>query len=205
MKTRIIAQDNKIAINETLSVIRSGGVVAVPTDTVYGIACSVNSPDAIQSLYQIKIRENIKAIPVLISDLNQIDQVANNFNSQALKLAESFWPGALTIVVNKYESLPLNLTIHQTVGIRMPDHNWLRAIIRQTGPLAATSANISGEASPSTAEKVLEQLDGRIELVIDGGECKSGISSTVVDCSKAEISILREGEITPEKIRSVLK
>jgi L-threonylcarbamoyladenylate synthase len=204
MRSRIISQDNKNAVQETLNVIRSGGVVAVPTDTVYGIACSVNNGDAIQSLYQIKIRESIKAIPVLIADFNQIDQVAKNLNDNAVKLAQSFWPGALTIIVEKNELLPANLTINPTVGIRIPDHDWLRAIMRKVGPLAATSANISGEASPSTAKQVLEQLNGRIELVIDGGECKGGISSTVVDCSHYEINILREGGITPEEIRSVI-
>ena len=204
MKTRLLDQNNKTAFQEALDVIRSGGVVAVPTDTVYGIACSVNDPEAIQSLYAIKIRESIKAIPVLIADLNQIDQVANDLNGNALKLAKSFWPGALTIIVKKNELLPGNLTVHPTVGIRMPDHEWLRALIREAGPLAATSANISGEVSPSSADQVLDQLEGRIELIIDGGECKGGISSTVVDCSANEIIILRKGAITPEEIQSAL-
>lgn len=201
MKTRIISQGNDSAAQETLNVIRSGGVVAVPTDTVYGIACSVNNSAAIQSLYKIKIRESIKAIPVLIADLNQLDQVAKSLNDYAIKLAQSFWPGALTLILAKNELLPANLTIHPTVGVRIPDHDWLREIIRKTGPLAATSANISGEASPSTANQVLEQLNGRIELVIDGGECKGGIASTVVDCSGEEFSILRNGSITPDQIR----
>ena len=131
MKTRIIDQNNGIAFQEALNVIKAGGVVAVPTDTVYGIACSVNDPEAIQSLYEIKIRESLKAIPVLIADLNQIDLVANILNDLALKLAQSFWPGALTIIVEKNGSLPENLTIHPTVGIRIPDHDWLRAIIRR--------------------------------------------------------------------------
>lgn len=204
MKTRVIGQNNSIAFQEALNVVRAGGVVAVPTDTVYGIACSVNDPEAIKSLYEIKIRESLKAIPVLIADLNQIIQIAKNLNDLALKLAGSFWPGALTIIVEKNESLPKNLTIHPTVGIRMPDHDWLRGFMRETGPLAATSANISGQASPSTADQVLDQLEGRIELIIDGGECKGGISSTVVDCSTDEILILREGGITPEEIRSVI-
>ena len=201
MKTCIISQGNDSAAQETLNVIRSGGVVAVPTDTVYGIACSVNNSAAIQSLYKIKIRESIKAIPVLIADLNQLDQVANSLNDYAIKLAQSFWPGALTLIVAKNVLLPANLTIHPTVGVRIPDHDWLREIIRKTGPLAATSANISGEASPSTANQVLEQLNGRIELVIDGGECKGGIASTVVDCSGEEFNILRNGSITPDQIR----
>ena len=204
MKTCIISQSDGSAIRKTLDVIRSGGVVAVPTDTVYGIACSVKNSVAIQSLYQIKIRESIKAIPVLMADLNQIDLVTKSLNQNAIKLAQSFWPGALTLIVPKNESIPPNLTIHSTVGVRIPDHDWLRAIIRQTGPLAATSANISGEASPSTARQVLDQLNGCIELIIDGGECKGGFSSTVVDCSGEEIKILREGRITPEQIQSAL-
>ena len=204
MKTRIISQFNDSAIRETLIVIRSGGVVALPTDTVYGIACSVKNSVAIQALYQIKIRKSIMAIPVLMSDLNQIDLVAKSLNENARKLAQTFWPGALTLVVAKNESLPTNLTIHPTVGVRIPDHDWLRAILRKTGPLAATSANISGEASPSTASQVLDQLNGRIELIIDGGECKGGISSTVVDCTGEEIKILRAGGITPEQIQSAL-
>lgn len=176
----------------------------MPTDTVYGIACSINDPAAIQTLFEIKIREFIKAIPVLIADLDQIDQVANNFNDRALKLAKFFWPGALTIIVEKNKDLPENLTVHPTVGIRMPDHDWLRAIMREAGPLAATSANISGGASPSSASQVLAQLEGRIELVIDGGECKGGISSTVVDCTTNEIVILRNGGIPTEAIYSAL-
>ena len=140
----------------------------------------------------------------MIADLDQIVQVANNLNDYALKLAKSFWPGALTIIVEKNELLPENLTMHMTVGIRIPDYEWLRDLMRKIGPLAATSANISGKDSPSTARQVLAQLDGRIELIIDGGECKGGISSTVVDCSTDEILILREGEITPEAIHAVL-
>ncbi len=204
MKTRIITQNNNSAFEEVLNTIRSGGVVALPTDTVYGIACSVTDPKAIQSLYEIKIRESIKAIPVLIADLDQIEQVASRLNEHALKLAKSFWPGALTIIVEKNGALPGNLTIHPTVGIRIPDHDWLRAIMRETGPLAATSANMSGDSSPSSAEQVLVQLEGRIELIIDGGECKGGISSTVVDCSTDEIVILRKGGISSEEILAAL-
>jgi len=204
MKTRIISLTDDSAIKETLTIIRSGGVVALPTDTVYGIACSVESTTAIQSLYQIKIRESIKAIPVLIADIDQINLLAKDLNENTSKLAQSFWPGALTLIVPKNDSLPHNLTIYPTVGVRMPDHDWLRAIMRETGPLAATSANISGESSPTTSQQVLDQLDGRIELIINGGECKSGISSTVIDCSGEKIKIIRQGMITSEQIQSVL-
>jgi L-threonylcarbamoyladenylate synthase len=202
MKTRIISLTDDSAIKETLTIIRSGGVVALPTDTVYGIACSVESTTAIQSLYQIKIRESIKAIPVLIADIDQINLLAKDLNENTSKLAQSFWPGALTLIVPKNDSLPH--TIYPTVGVRMPDHDWLRAIMRGTGPLAATSANISGESSPTTSQQVLDQLDGRIELIIDGGECKGGISSTVIDCSGEEVKIIRQGMITSEQIQSAL-
>jgi L-threonylcarbamoyladenylate synthase len=204
MNTRIISQSDKAAKQETLSIINSGGVVAVPTDTVYGIACSVENPNAIQSLYQIKIRESIKAIPVLLADFAQISLVAKDLNENARKLAQFFWPGALTLILQKNEFLPQNLTVYSTVGVRIPDHDWLRTIMRESGPLAATSANISGEASPSTANQVLHQLKGRLELVIDGGESKGGISSTVVDCSGKEIQILRLGGISQDQIQSVL-
>ena len=126
--------------------------------------------------------------------------MAKDLNENMIKLADKFWPGALTLIVPKNELLPSELTIFSTVGIRMPDHDWLRDIIRKTGPLAATSANISGESSPATVSQVLEQLDTRVEVIIDGGESKSGISSTVVDCSGEEIIILREGGITREQI-----
>lgn len=205
MITLIISQNSTDAIEKTLTTIKLGGVVAVPTDTVYGLACAVDNSAAIESLYQIKNRESIKAIPVLIADLSQINLVAKSMNKKALKLAKTFWPGAMTIIVAKNELLPANLTTHPTVGVRIPDHDWLRAIIHATGPLAATSANISGEASPATANQVLEQLGGRIELIIDGGECKGGISSTVVDCSTEDINILREGGIPTKEILSALR
>ncbi len=204
MKTLIISQNSTDAIQKTLTTIKLGGVVAVPTDTVYGLACAVDNSAAIESLYQIKNRESIKAIPVLIADLSQISLVSKSMNKKAIILAKTFWPGAMTIIVPKNEMLPANLTVHPTVGVRIPDHDWLRSIIRETGPLAATSANISGKVSPATANQVLEQLGGRIELIIDGGECKGGISSTVVDCSTDEINILREGGIPTKEILSAL-
>lgn len=204
MKTRIISQFDTSAINEILKVILSGGVVAIPTDTVYGIACAVKDSRAIQSLYEIKKRENIKAIPVLLANLNQNDQIAKPLSENALILAKIFWPGALTIIVKKSDSIPDTLTIYETIGIRIPDHEWLRKLLRKAGPLATTSANLSGAASTATAQEVFDQLGGRIDLIVDGGKCKSGIASTVVDCSGSEIKILREGDIKSEQIIAAL-
>ena len=200
MRTRIIAQSDPIAANTTLEIIRSGGVVAVPTDTVYGIACAVENPDAIKQLYVIKERDALKAIPVLVGTHHQAEDLAADFSKTANKLAERFWPGALTIIVEKNPVLPAELTIFQTVGLRRPNYAWLLELMQACGPLAATSANISGAPSPATAEEVLAQLDGRVELVIDGGRCEGGIPSTVVDCSQSQINILREGGISAKDI-----
>ena len=200
LSTKIILQSDTQSGAAALDFIRNGGIVALPTDTVYGLACAVDNPQAIQQLYKIKERDALKAIPVLIGDLSQIKTLASNFNQEAMLLAEHFWPGALTIIVDKNSALPPELTSYTTVGIRMPAHDWLRGLIRQSGPLAATSANLSGAASPATAQEVLAQLNGRIELIIDGGECKGGIPSTIVDCSQSSPKILREGGISVEQI-----
>ncbi len=193
-------QSDPIALKAVLDVIRKGGVAAFPTDTVYGIGCAVDNAKAIQQLYAIKERDALKAIPVLIGSLDQMEAIASDFNKPAQILAENFWPGALTIVIQKNQDLPQELSSFATVGIRMPAHDWLLELMKNCGPLAATSANISGGPSPSTAQEVFEQLDGRIELIIDGGECRGGIPSTVVDCSQAEPKILREGGISSDKI-----
>ena len=204
METKIILQSDPNSSAAALECIQKSGVVAFPTDTVYGIGCAVDNSRAIQKLYEIKERDTLKAIPVLIGDLSQLSDLSPNFNRQAMLLAENFWPGALTVIVEKNSSLPQELTIYPTVGIRMPAHDWLRDLIRQSSPLATTSANISGAASTTTAREVLDQLDGRIELIVDGGACEGGIPSTVVDCSQSKPKILREGGISIDQITSRL-
>ncbi len=205
MKTQTILKSDPAAHKTVLEIIRRGGVVAVPTDTVYGIACALDNPQAINQLYAIKERDKLKAIPVLVGDLQQLDRIASDFNSQAQTLAKRYWPGALTLVVEKNPKLPQELTIYPTVGIRMPAYDWLLDLMRASGPLATTSANLSGAASPASAQEVLTQLDGRIELIVDGGICAGGIPSTVVDCSQQPLKILREGSISSEAIRKLLE
>jgi len=204
MVTQIIKESSAKSVQKALAALRNGEVIAVPTDTVYGIACLVNNKTCIQRLYAIKERDKLKAIPVLIGSPDQVKQVADGFQKDALTLADTFWPGALTLIVKKHGSLPEELTIYDTVGVRMPDHTWLRSLILYSGPLAATSANISGEPSLSTAEDVLQSLGGKIDLLIDGGSCPGGISSTVVDCSTETVEILREGGIPKKDILSAL-
>ncbi len=202
MNTELIPTTSPTAWDAALDVLRHGGLVAFPTDTVYGVAALITDPAAIDRLYQAKERSTNKAIAVLIGDLAQIDQVAGQFPARARRLAERFWPGALTLVVPRSPALPANLSPTPTIGVRMPDHAFARELLRRAGPLATTSANLSGGPNPRDAQEVLEQLAGRIELVLDGGAAPGGVPSTVVDCTGAELVILREGAIPGEKIRS---
>jgi len=204
MDTSVIEQSNLQSGKLAQEVLQAGGVIAIPTDTVYGIACLVNNRASIQRLYAIKEREHVKAIPVLIGALEQTSEIAACFPPAAKTLSRHFWPGALTLVVNKQPDLPIELTSYPTVGIRMPDHEWLRSLIQSCGPLAATSANISEQPSLSNAQAVLEELGGRVDLLIDGGTCEGGIPSTVIDCTVSPIIILREGGISETSIRSLL-
>lgn len=204
METRVIEQSNPQSEELTLKVLQAGGVIAIPTDTVYGIACLVNKRDSIRRLYAIKERELVKAIPVLIGTLEQTSNIAAIFPPAAYALSQHFWPGALTLVVNKHPDLPFELTGYPTVGVRMPDHKWLRSLMQSCGPLAATSANISNQPSLSNAQAVLEELDSRVDLLIDGGTCSGGIPSTVVDCTVSPVKVLREGGIPESLIHRVL-
>jgi L-threonylcarbamoyladenylate synthase len=204
INTITIHQIDPGCFEKAAELIRAGEVIAVPTDTVYGIACSVSHPQAIRRLYEIKGRDARKAIPVLVGNLAQLDLVTANFNEKARILADRFWPGALTIIVEKKPSLPTELTSFPTVGVRMPNHVWLLELNRQCGPLAATSANLSGKPDPANAIEVAAQLGGRIPMIVDGGECRGGIASTVVDCTQPEIKILREGGISSRLIFEAL-
>jgi L-threonylcarbamoyladenylate synthase len=193
--TRMLSADSPDALTSALDILQHGGLVAFPTDTVYGLGGLVSDPAGIQRLYQVKGREGAKAIPVLLSDLDDLPRVAAEINPAVQRLAEHFWPGPLTLVVPRHPDLPSQLSPYPTIGVRIPDHPVALALLRLAGPMAVTSANISGQPSPSSAQEVLDQLGGRIELVLDGGRTPGGVSSTVVDCSGLEPVILRQGPI----------
>ena len=176
------------------------GVIAFPTDTVYGIGCLARDTEAIDCIYQIKGREQSKAIPVLIGNLQQLSMVVTEWPQTAQRLIEQFWPGALTLILQRQPTLPANLSPSPTIGVRLPDHPWLRDLIQHTGPLAVTSANLSGYPEARTVEEVSRQLKNTIDLIVDGGECAGGIPSTVVDCTRDPIQILREGAIPVDEI-----
>jgi L-threonylcarbamoyladenylate synthase len=204
MKTLIISAKAPDAMQQALAVLNSGGLVAFPTDTVYGVGAPAFDGRAVESIYAAKDRPVEKAIPVLIGDAGDMEKVGVNIPEPAYRLASRFWPGPLTVVIPKRPSLPEAVSATPTVGVRVPDHEVARALLRAAGPMAVTSANISGQPSPSTAEEVSAQLGGRISLILDGGKTPGGVPSTVVDCTSQELQILREGPITLAEIRSKL-
>jgi L-threonylcarbamoyladenylate synthase len=204
MKTHILPASSQDSIGIILQTLQAGGLVAFPTDTVYGIGALAFNEDAVKSIYFAKGRTTEKAIPILLGEAEEIDKVASVVPTLARRLAERFWPGPLTLVIPKKATLPESVSSTDTVGVRIPDNPTTHALLRLAGPMAVTSANISGGLSPSTAQEVFDQLGGRIELILDGGKTSGGIPSTVVDCTKSEPVILRKGPISLKEILSAL-
>ena len=204
MKTKIISAKHPSFIPLAIDILNRCGLVAFPTDTVYGLGANVFDEDCIKRLYVVKGRNHTKAIALLMSKVEQLDQVAVEINDTAWRLAEHFWPGPVTLILKRHPSLPKILSPEPTIGVRVPDHPDALALMDQTGPLAVTSANLSGQKPPSTAKGVLAQLDRRIHLIIDGGQTPGGVPSTVVDCTTPEIKILRPGPLSLHQLKSVL-
>lgn len=200
MRTESISADHPNAIAHALDVLRHGGLVAFPTDTVYGLAALAFEEAYIESLYTAKGRSSSKAIGVLLGDLKDLNKVTCTMNVLASRLAQHFWPGPLTLVVERHPFLPSILAPDDTIGVRMPNHPFALGLMRQSGPLAVTSANLSGQANPLTAQDVTKQLDGRIHLILDGGPTPGGVPSTVVDCTGAMPRVLRPGPISIDDI-----
>ncbi len=178
-------------------------VVAFPTDTVYGAAIRYDSPLAMKRLKRAKHRPESKPFPMMVADFEQIYEVAL-VCEKAEKLMHAFMPGAITLVFPKKESVADFVTNGlETIAIRMPDDDWIREVIRKSGhPLLVPSANLSGEHPCHTSEEVLKQLDGRIKAVVLG-ESERALSSTIVDVTKEQYGILRQGPISEEEIRTV--
>ena len=196
MKTEIISTQNPNMIARTLEVLNSGNLVAFPTDTVYGLAARITDTVGITKLYQAKGREETKAIAVLMNSINDLSRVAININPTALTLAKCFWPGPLTLILSRHPELPENLSPAPTLGVRVPDHPDALALMKVSGPLAVTSANLSGHQDARTAQDVFDQLEGRVSLILDGGRTPGGQASTVVNCLTSELKILRPGPLS---------
>jgi L-threonylcarbamoyladenylate synthase len=206
MKTHLMFAHDLQTMRRAQRLLRSGQLVAFPTDTVYGVGAHAFLPEAVASLYTAKKRPITKAIPLLVAGVEDVTLVARTVPVAAWKLVEQFWPGGLTIVLPRAEQVPPVVTAGgETVAIRCPDHPIPLNLMNAIGaPLAATSANLSGQASPAAARQVKRQLRGRVPLIIDGGECLGGVPSTVVDLSASPPRLLRAGAISAEALRELL-
>jgi len=204
MNTEILRADQPNVVEHAGDVLKHGGLVAFPTDTVYGLAALPFKGEYVEGLFSAKGRNNSRAIAILIGDYADLKKVVDHFDEMSTRLAHRFWPGPLTLVVPKLAGLPEALSQDGTIGVRMPDHPVALALLRRIGPLAVTSANISGQDNTNTAEEVYRQLNGRVHLILDGGRSSGGVPSTVVSCASSPMTILREGPISLDSIEAAL-
>ena len=192
-------------VEQGIKILKQGGIVAFPTDTVYGLGASISSNQAVERVYQVKKRPHSIALPLLLADKSQIGEVAEAVPAVAWLLADKFLPGALTIVLFKSKSVPDIVTGGgKTVAIRIPAHPVPIALAQGLGtPIVGTSANLSGKPSSLTAGEVRTQLGDKVDLIIDGGRCPGGRESTIVDLTGETPLILREGAISREELKQV--
>ena len=205
MTARILPDDDA-GRAEAIDALRAGGIVAVPTDTVYGIAVALDTPRGIEALFAAKRRPPDKGIMLLLADAGQAPAIGQ-WPPAAAALADAFWPGGLTLVVGQRPDVPLPAVLTggaSTIGLRVPDHPAPRALAAAVGPLPTTSANISGIPEARDAAEILAQLGEAVAVVLDGGVAHGGPASTVVDCSGDRPTILRSGAIDPERIAGAL-
>ena len=199
----IVGMDGVLQAAEVLG---RGGLVAVPTETVYGLASDATQESAVQANYEAKGRPETKPLNVLVDGMTMVESVCKDIPLDSYKLAEAFWPGPLTMILKGNGTLPAIVPAGgDTQGVRCPDHPTTLAIIRALGkPLACPSANLSGHPSPKSASDVLAQLAGRIDGVVDGGVCSVGVESTILDMTVTPYRILRQGGLSREDIEAVL-
>ena len=206
MDTVIINAQEPGCANAAAEIIKEGGLVAIPTETVYGLGANGLDPKAVAKIYIAKGRPNDNPLILHIADADQIDTLCHDVPESAYRLAERFWPGPLTMVLPARECVPKETTAGlSTVAVRCPDSEITRQIIRLSGvPLAAPSANVSGKPSTNTAEHVYHDHAGKIPMIVDGGACRVGVESTIVDLTETPARLLRPGGITPEQLKEVL-
>lgn len=199
----VLGSHHPQALDRAISILQGGGLIALPTDTVYGLAADAWNGQAVSKLYEVKSRSELKSVPVLVSGEAAIEEVAARPSERVRALAAEFWPGALTMVVERKIELPSEVSATGTVGLRAPDHEFALTLIRKFGPLAVTSANRSGQPNSTAAVQVIETLSGRVDLVVDGGEIAGGVPSTVVDLTISPPALLRQGPISIESVLRV--
>lgn len=196
-------------IETAAAILRKGGVVAIPTETVYGLAADAANPDAVKRIFKIKGRPADHPLIVHVADVSQLDYWARNVPNTARLLAEHFWPGPLTLILSRSPHVSDAVTGGQdTVGLRVPDHPIALALLRAMGAnygLAAPSANRYGRISPTTAQHVREELGDSVDMILDGGPCHVGLESTIVSCIGDAVTVLRPGGIPVSALEKVLQ
>ncbi len=199
-------QKNRAIIQTAARLIQEGSLVAFPTETVYGLGADALNPQASRKIYEAKGRPSDNPLIVHISNMEDLEKIVLHIPPKAKKMAERFWPGPLTMIFEKSQAVPMETTGGlQTVAVRMPDHPVALLLIQAAGGyIAAPSANTSGRPSPTLAEHVAEDLDGRIPMILDGGPVGIGLESTIVDFSEDTPMVLRPGYITPSMIEEVI-
>jgi L-threonylcarbamoyladenylate synthase len=204
IRAEVIHVANEKALQRAVRVLKEGGLVAFPTDTVYGLAALPWNREAVLRLYKDKQRPTDRPIPLLLSGADQLSRVAV-LPPWCKRLTDRFWPGGLTLVLPKTEIVSDVISAGPTVAVRVPDLPFARRLIREAnGVLAVTSANLSGQPSPITAQEVREQLGDRIEVILDGGLCRGGVPSTILDCTSCPPLVLRHGAIPEAVLRAAI-
>jgi len=193
-------------IEKGVKILQKGGVIAFPTDTVYGLGADAFNTRAVERVYEIKNRPGHQQFPLLVADVEQLATLAEPIPEFAWFLVRRFWPGGLTLVLSRKDSLPAHLASGPTIAVRVPNHPVCLALIKGLGkPITGTSANVSGQPAALTAEEVKQQLAGRIDLIVDGGKCPGGRESTIVDVTHEPPTILRQGIIPSHEIDKAYK
>ena len=206
MKTLMLSADAPKTVETAANIIKSGGLVAIPTETVYGLGANGMDPAAVAKIFAAKGRPQDNPLILHVTGAEQIELFCQDVPPAAYALAQAFWPGPLTMVLPARETVPKCTTAGlPTVAVRCPDNDITRKIIALAGvPLAAPSANLSGKPSTTTAQHVLHDHDGKIDAIVDGGPCRVGVESTIVDLTEERPRLLRPGGITPEQLIAVL-
>lgn len=205
MNTLLLGTDVK-DLARASDIFRGGGLVAIPTETVYGLGANAYDKEACLKIFKAKGRPADNPLIVHIAKKEQLEGIVSEVNENAKKLMNSFWPGPLTIVMKKSDKIPYEVTAGlDTVAVRMPSHKIARNLLEMCNlPIAAPSANTSGKPSPTTAKHVFDDMNGKIDAIIDGGSCNVGLESTVIDVTEEIPKLLRPGGVTYEQLCSVL-